>query len=107
MEHEKEAIRYCIFFLNQCNDTFFKTALEDDEKDLKKKNLSTNIKNAFYYRMTRKNIIKNNIEMIKYMQEITESEVAYPYPGESSLIKRLINSVDFGVWIKNLKNVEK
>lgn len=106
MEHEKQAMRYCIFFLNQCKDNFFKTSLEDDEKDLKEKNLSDNIKNAYYYRMTRKNIINNNIEMVKYLQEVTESEMAYPYPGDTPLIKSLIESVDFGIWIKNLKNVE-
>lgn len=69
-----------------------------------KGNLSDNLLNALNYRITRKKIIKNYINIIKYLINIIRSGISIEIESDEKIINDLLDTSEFELWFSSLKN---
>lgn len=103
IESELTSLNSCLYFLEDFSESYFPTSLEEDMEIYNKGNLSDNLLNALNYRITRKKIIKNYINIIKYLINIIRSGISIEIESDEKIINDLLDTSEFELWFSSLK----
>lgn len=103
IESELTSLNSCLYFLEDFSESYFPTSLEEDMEIYNKGNLSDNLLNALNYRITRKKIIKNYINIIKYLINIIRSGISIEIESNEKIINDLLDTSEFELWFSSLK----